>query len=360
MGIRSQSARRSSRNVRWNSTPTATKNISETYLAKMLFRFMSTSCHTPERIGSLTTVLMFRGPVWVYVLERRRAVEVWQALMGDSDPSIASETAPTSLRALYGLSLEKNAVMGSPNATAAEEQIAALFVSSPPFSALGVEESAEYDQVEDALTSKIIELQLDNMGKGAQHAFQAQSRERSTSNSTGRGSNGNGKPGFKARPVPSTTTVPSIQPRTTRAAVLRAGLIEPANEGWSPTRPRVAPTKEEQKRAFMDVPGHKRSSTIQVASTAPPVIAPRMTKAAALRLGQASGVEVATPTKPRRKSNDNVFEGVPGHKRRESIAVASTKTPVVAPRLNKSAALRANKDAAPPSSFMCMFCFIVT
>lgn len=270
--------------------------------------------------------------------------------MGDADPAVALQTSPNSLRALYGLSLGQNAVMGSPSTQAAEEQISALFVSSPPFPPMAVDESADYDQVEAALSSKISALQLDVMGRGSQNGSQVQSRERSVSSSTGKTSNG--KAGFKARAVPSTTVVPSIQPRTTRAAALRAGLIEPANEGWSPTRPRVAPTKEEQKLAFMDVPGHKRSSTIQVASVAPPVVAPRMTKAAALRLGQAP---VTTPTRPRTKSSESTFEGVPGHKRRESIAVASVKAPTVAPRLNKSAALRANKDSAPPSSFMCKF-----
>jgi nucleoside diphosphate kinase len=47
------------------------------------------------------------GPVWVYVLERRRAVEVWNSLMGDPDPTVAHENSPNSLRALYGISLEQ-------------------------------------------------------------------------------------------------------------------------------------------------------------------------------------------------------------------------------------------------------------
>lgn len=99
------------------------------------------------------------------------------------------------------------------------------------------------------------------------------------------------------------------------------------------------------------MPGHKRAESIAVASTAAPTIVPRMTRAASLRLGQQP-----EPSPVRRKpSGDvNVFEGVPGHKRRESIPVASTKAPALAPRLNKSAALRTQKDNAPPSSFMCM------
>jgi nucleoside diphosphate kinase len=73
------------------------------------------------------------GPVWVYVLERRRAIEVWNTIMGDADPQLARQVSPNSLRALYGINNEQNAVMGSPDVDSAEIQIASLFVSSPPF-----------------------------------------------------------------------------------------------------------------------------------------------------------------------------------------------------------------------------------
>jgi hypothetical protein len=56
--------------------------------------------------------------------------------------------------------------------------------------------------------------------------------------------------------------------------------------------------------------------------------------------------QVSAPT-----SKSDTFEGVPGHKRRESISVMSTKPPAVGPRLNRSAALRAEKEKAPPTSF---------
>lgn len=135
---------------------------------------------------------------------------------------------------------------------------------------------------------------------------------------------------------------------------------------------RVIPTREKLKEMFMDVPGHKRSGTITVASTAPPAVAPRMTRAAALRLGLPPP---ESPSKARRASMDvlanankekdnQMFEGVPGHKRRESIQVASTKAPTMAPRLNKSAALRVQKDAErgapPPSSYMCTWPFSIS
>ncbi|KAG5718900.1 Thioredoxin domain-containing protein 3 like protein, partial [Termitomyces sp. T112] len=73
------------------------------------------------------------GAVWVYVLERRRAVEVWATLMGNADPQVARADAPHSLRALFGNDLAQNAVMGSPDTPTAELQIASIFASSPPF-----------------------------------------------------------------------------------------------------------------------------------------------------------------------------------------------------------------------------------
>ncbi|CAL1713159.1 unnamed protein product [Somion occarium] len=142
------------------------------------------------------------GPVWVYVLERRRAVEVWHTLMGHPDPEVARQETPHSLRALYGISREQNGLMGSSDAQAAE-------IQKPP-----------------------------------------------------------------EKPTRRTSSVNGI-----------SGSV---------------------------------------------------------------GVAAAAAAK-----NTNTFEGVPGHKRRESIAVASTKPPTVAPRLNKSASLRVQKEAAaPPSSFM--------
>jgi len=73
-----------------------------------------------------------RGPVRVYVLERRGAVGIWQNLMGDVDPKVARERQPDSLRALYGISTVQNAVTGSPDDETAEIQIASLFAASPP------------------------------------------------------------------------------------------------------------------------------------------------------------------------------------------------------------------------------------
>jgi len=292
-----------------------------------------------------------RGPVWVYVLERRRAVEVWNTLMGDRDPTVARDNTPHSLRALYGLSREQNGLMGSPDAQTAEIQIASLFASSPVYPT---------HDLPDELSSPSVTTQFPP-GSFASSIMAGLRRTTSDGYSLssatnpsiagGRSSsrlNANGKPIFRARALPATTVEPDIVPRTTKAAALRAGIILDN----SPKAPKVAPTKAQQIQAFMDVPGHKRSTSIAVASTAAPTIAPRMTKAAALRLGIKPAPKVVKPasTNP---INSHTFDGVPGHKRRETISLLSTKPPIVGPRQNRSAALRAEKDKPPPSSFQC-------
>ncbi|KAL5482752.1 hypothetical protein ACEPAI_9346 [Sanghuangporus weigelae] len=312
---------------------------------------------------------LFQGPVWVYVLERRRAVELFNALMGEEHPSLAREASPNSIRALFGKDEAQNAIMGSPSNEIAEVQIQCLFQSSPPFSTQDPEGTDAIDDIHHELGNdgatengtngtmsddwQNRESMLSPTSSQLSHSARIAGFSSALSNTSSKSPNG--KAQFKARPLPKTHEAPDIMPRTSRAAALRAGIDLGRHD-----RPRVAPTKEEMKQVFMDVPGHKRSTTIQVASTAPPVIAPRMTKAAALRLGQAA--PAATPGPKFRPStagavakngnNKAIFEGVPGHKRRETIQVASVQAPTVSPRLNKSAALRAKKDSAPPVSFM--------
>ncbi|EJC98149.1 uncharacterized protein FOMMEDRAFT_143582 [Fomitiporia mediterranea MF3/22] len=325
-----------------------------------------------RELFGIDTPSLFEGPVWVYVLERRRAVEVFKALMGEEDPVRAREASPNSLRALFGEEdPAQNAVAGSPDAETAEVQIQCLFQSSPPFSTQDPDELEGVNNIQHELgsgpatengTTASDDWQTREHMLSPTSSQISQSANLSGSNgirrptltssvsgaSSGRGSL-DGKVPFRARPLPKTHDAPDIAPRTTRAAALRAGEVLSTSRY---DRPRVAPTKEELKQAFMDVPGHKRSTTIQVASTAPPVIAPRMTKAAALRLGGGKAAPPLSSSQKLRSSNANTFEGVPGHKRRETIQVASVQAPTVSPRLNKSAELRAKKDSAPPTSFM--------
>ena len=278
-----------------------------------------------------------RGPVRVYVLERRGAVEAWLNLMGDADPEVARQHQPDSLRALYGASAPQNAVMGSPDNETAEIQILSLFASSPPFPAADLPDGSVR-----SVDSSVLRALRDS-------ASSAEYQQSTGSNPSTVGGTRRSRPSFRARPLPSTHSKPDIVPRTTKAAALRAGV--PVEQ--KPSGPRRPLSKEALAKTFANVPGHKRSDTIVVASTAPPVIAPRMTRAASLRLGQkpapkpvrSTTSDTAARTKPPSQGN---FEGVPGHKRRDTISVASTKTPTVAPRTNRSAALRAMKDHTPP------------
>ena len=351
-----------------------------------------------------------RGPVWVYVLARRRAVPVLLSIL----PSL------------------NGAVIGAKSEAQAEMLISALFVSSPPFPVSDLPSVAgdgEFDcRSVRSVNSGVLEaFQLGlQTPLGPTHALSpspGSSDARgpgfsSTPRSLTESTSSSGKVQFRARPLPKTHVSPDIAPRLTKAALLRQGLTTDGSPRAEPkTRMSLASTgripvlrknkengaaekereKERARKTFAGVPGHKRAETITVASTAPPAIAPRLTKAAALRLGLEQpatppgkkrmslsgplsksigpGVTVnggtrsggsATPKKGSETSANeadgeeteteikkkNTFEGVPGHKRRESFSVASTKEPTIAPRLNRSAVLR-KEGGAPPSSFMC-------
>ena len=263
--------------------------------------------------------------------------------MGPADPEIARESNPNSLRALYGMSTAQNAVMGSPDNETAEIQIASLFASSPPFPATDLPDGSIR-----SIDSSVPVLRSSQEFAPSEVGYpQSTATNPSTAGGTRRS-----RPSFTARPLPSTHAKPDIVPRTTKAASLRAGI--PVEQ--KPSGPRRPLSKEALAKTFANVPGHKRAETIVVASTAPPVIAPRMTRAASLRLGQkppqkptrVTTSDTAARTKP---LPQGTFEGVPGHKRRETISVASTKAPTVVPKTNRSAALRAMKDhTSPPSS----------
>lgn len=306
-----------------------------TSLARTLAALQSTySPIIPSSSHLSRRFLLCRGPVRVYVLERRGAAEIWQNMMGDGDPEVAREHQPDSLRALYGISAAQNALMGSPDNETAEIQIASLFASSPPFPVSDLPDSGSMRSVNSSVLRALRE-----------------SAQSTATNPSTVGDSRRSRPSFKARPLPSTHIKPDIVPRTTKAASLRAGV--PVEQ--KPSGPRRPLSKEALAKTFANVPGHKRTGTIVVASTAPPVVAPRMTRAASLRLGQQPPPKpirsTTSDTAARTKSvTQGTFDGVPGHKRRETISVASTKAPTVAPRTNRSAALRAMKDNAPPPS----------
>lgn len=321
-----------------------------------------------------------------------------------------------------------DAIIGAKHEEQAEIQIASLFASSPPFpisdlpatdEELGSNDEFDLNSVRsiDSAILEALKLGLSappgvltpSSGSSDTRAPQFSARP-SLGSSNGSPS---GKQPFRARPIPKTHLTPDISPRTTKSALLRQGLagdgskVSPlrsrmsiASTGRIPPRREKENTAEKEmekeriKKTFAGVPGHKRTETLTVASTAPPTIAPRLTKAAALRLGlaqpvlppgkrrasiagsvtngkaavsnngptvssqksdppkDAEGEGEATETEGGRESK-NIFDGVPGHKRRQSISVASTtEAPSIVPRTNRTAALR-KQGGPPPSSFMC-------
>lgn len=326
-------------------------------------------------------------PVWVYVLSRPRASSALTALAGPVDPLAARKSDPDSLRALYGSNRWENGVWITRDETNADRVIGELFAGSPimDFSDLpSVGGSPDRRKVRKS-ASHTSSIRSDFTGSVASRAKVATPSVSGaslkvptpTKPKPAPGTSPTAKPGFKARPVPATISNPSIVPRTTRAADLRAGGAAAAAAIISP--PRQRQSQEERERTFEGVPGHKRRESISVASTAPPAIAPRVNRSAQLRAQKLAEAADPSVKAARRQSmidfpsakerqlspeaieerNRATFEGVPGHKRRESITVASTAPPAVAPRVNRSSMLRAQKMAAaaaggsggPPSSF---------
>lgn len=300
-------------------------------------------------------------PVWVCVLSRIRSASALLALAGPADPFAARKSDPDSLRALYGTNRWENGVWITRDEANAERVIRDLFPGSPimEFADLPSANSSPARKVRKT-TSHTSSLRSDVTGSTGTRGLSVAGSRPSLS--------GVFKPGFKARPVPATTTSPTSVPRTTRAASLRAGQV-------APPAPRPRMSQEERERTFEGVPGHKRRESISVASTAPPTIAPRPNRSAMLRAQKLA--EGSDPKAARRHSTSGLlekdkkvplspeeaeekkratFEGVPGHKRRESISVPSTAPPAVSPRVNRSSMLRAQKmmgggSGGPPSAF---------
>lgn len=241
-------------------------------------------------------------------------MEVLKTLMGDEDPEVARKLNANSLRAVYGASVDANAVIGSPDNATAEHQISVLFASSPPFRATDLPDSpssaANTGSLRSITSSVLSALNRENSeqdygARSSQSPISGKDTVTTARSSRDRSTNSS----FRARPAPSSTSAPSVQPRLSRAAALRAGIVQPNVSIWS-EGPRQALSKEEHQRTFANVPGHKRADTITVASTAAPVIAPRMTRAASLRQGKAD----VSPTKTRVRDPElekRTFEGVP-------------------------------------------------
>ncbi|SCZ96582.1 BZ3500_MvSof-1268-A1-R1_Chr4-4g07448 [Microbotryum saponariae] len=147
------------------------------------------------------------------------------------------------------------------------------------------------------------------------------------------------------RPRPSvsvsSTAPPKIVPRMSKTAALRTGVdLAPV-----PRRDRSSSVVSDDSRLGDGGLGHKRRQSVAVASTARPAIEPKMTKAARLRAGL--GIEPSPSAMRRQSMSSSDHVGLLGPPRRQSIVVpAVVRAPSITPRLNRSAMLRANPDGA--------------
>ena len=71
--------------------------------------------------------MMSDKPIYALVLEKENAVAAWRELAGPTNSEKARETAPNSIRALYGKDGTENAVHGSVSPHSADREIRLLF-----------------------------------------------------------------------------------------------------------------------------------------------------------------------------------------------------------------------------------------
>lgn len=125
------------------------------------------------------------------------------------------------------------------------------------------------------------------------------STSRQSIGTSGRSTTTGNYPGYKRQSLDihvASVADPAVKPRTNRAAALRAGTWTEADEEASKA------DREQRRRASVgstaNTPGYKRASLqLDVKSTRKPSIAPRMSRAAALRMGIALQSPKPTPEK---------------------------------------------------------------
>lgn len=171
---------------------------------------------------------------------------------------------------------------------------------------------------------------------------------------------------FRARAVPaSVSSKPSIEPRLSKAAALRMGV---SLDSPGQRRSTASPTKPVQ-GAGVGISGVAKRPVQQPGSLKAPSIAPRLNKAAVARQGGSGGGVVSRPQSAASSSMDGVqrtrkeidFSNTPGHKRLSMAGnVASTAPPTIAPRQNRASMSRIQGVAvaspraaarAPPSAY---------
>ncbi|KDN41770.1 hypothetical protein K437DRAFT_170107 [Tilletiaria anomala UBC 951] len=294
-------------------------------------------------------------PIYVMVLERKSAPAMWLDMIGlgqreqvgamDARDSVTPRS--DGLRAMYGT----ECFYGSPSLVGAERQIAICFpelsdgyVVADPFApsdtVLVQANDVLYDEDGRAFDANNGE-ELDLQEEISLPQIE-NSMYRSGSGSQGTNSAGISPPKvFRARPIPSSVAKPSIQPRMSRAAALRMGIELPA----VPRRD-ASSSSTSSSLGPVGISGFPRADVASPKSLVKPTVAPRMNKAVAARLGALAGGAEATAysTPPPVSARERVavdFSSTPGHKRASSgIKLASLQTPTITPRTNKAAAAR--------------------
>ncbi|PWN23333.1 hypothetical protein BCV69DRAFT_310799 [Microstroma glucosiphilum] len=329
-------------------------------------------------------------PIHFMVLERTRAVETWLELIGPGeteeeeeeddyaflggDVSTPGSTRSTKslngsskgLRATYG----KGSIYGSLTCQQAQRQIAVcapelvseealidLHMSfsceadeSLPIQGTGLlnyeeDESADQSQIQamlqgDALDPDNGEVLSDG---GAENSIvrlneTRRASARSTSTTEALSSDAPGRKTFRAKPVPASLATPAIQPRLTRAAALRMGIQLPD------ARIRGNKTEVSETAGPVGISGLPKATVPLPKSLAEPTIKPRANRASLVRAGGGAAAS-AQPTYQRpRKEVD--YSNTPGHRRNSTAcSVASLAQPTIAPRQNRASLARLGAGA---------------
>lgn len=152
---------------------------------------------------------------------------------------------------------------------------------------------------------------------------------------------------FRARPAPSFAPSATSQPRLTKAAALRLGVSLPPT---TPRRSIVTTFESGASNAASQAP--TRTAVPTPKSLAAPAITPRLTKTAALRTGQAPATSSAAPTQPRvRQSISTAARAALDRvQRRHSVTTTASTAPpapTVEVRMSRAAMLRQGITVPP-------------
>lgn len=298
-------------------------------------------------------------PIYVMVLERNRAAELWQEMCGASKDN-------TGFRAQYG----EDAVY-APSARLASRQIAICFPDLATAEALAalqldVEDAPNTIMATDSNGAFLVREDDDIVYDEKGQAFDAHNGEPlelqeelviskealASTSSDDHPRSLEPQRVFKARPLPASHKQATSQPRLSRAAALRMGVALPE-----------APKKAVSSVSSGDtsnrgISGLPKANVAIPKSLQAPSIAPRMNRSAAARTNKGGSVINNVQSAPsesgssvkERKPID--FSNTPGHKRVSTggFKLASLAAPAVAPRLNKAAAARTGGQLASAST----------